>query len=287
MRVLFTALIALFSLHLQAADDRFADVEIKVIPVTNGISMLTGAGGHIGISYGTDGMLMIDDQFQALAPKIKVALKAIGQEVPTFLLNTHYHGDHTGGNAAFGDNSIIMAHRNVRIRLVNEDTEGNLPESALPVITYSEQASVHFNGEEIVLLHMGNGHTDGDTMVHFTGSNVIHMGDNFFNGLFPYVDIQAGGSVDGLIEVVEAILEMIGDDTMIIPGHGAGPASKADLVRFLDMLNSTSATVKKWIAEGKSEQEIIDTGLDAEWESWSWNFINEERWLTTLYTSYK
>jgi cyclase len=286
MRILLTAIVTLFSLHLQAADNPFANTKIKIIPVTEGIYMLSGSGGHIGISYGADGMLMIDDQYGPLAEKIKAALKTIGPEAPTFLLNTHYHGDHTGSNAAFGKDSVIMAHKNVRIRLIN-DEENKLAPVALPVVTYTEEASIHFNGEEIVLLHTPNAHTDGDTVAHFTGSNVIHMGDNFFNGLFPYVDLGAGGSVDGLIESIEAILEIVGEDTKIIPGHGAGPANRADLVRYLDMLNTTSATVKQWIADGKSEQEIINTGLDAKWQSWSWNFINEERWLKTLYASYK
>lgn len=287
MRLLVTALLTALSLNLQAADDRFAEVEIKVVPVTKGISMLMGAGGHIGVSYGSDGMLMIDDQFEPLANKIKAALNTIGPGAPTFLLNTHYHGDHMGGNAAFGEDSIIMAHRNVRIRLINDDTENKLTANALPVITYTKEASIHFNGEEIVLLHSPSAHTDGDTIVHFTGSNVIHMGDNFFKDLFPYVDINAGGSVDGLIESVEAILEIADEDTKLIPGHGDGPANKADLIRYLDMLNATSTTVKKWIAEGKSEQEIIDIGLGSDWASWSWNFINEKSWLKTLYASYK
>jgi glyoxylase-like metal-dependent hydrolase (beta-lactamase superfamily II) len=249
--------------------------------------MLMGAGGHIGVSYGSDGMLMIDDQFEPLAGKIKAALKTIGPEAPTFLLNTHYHGDHTGANVAFGDDSIIMAHQNVRIRLIDGDKDGKLPKSALPVITYTKQASLHFNDEEIVLLHTPSSHTDGDTVVHFTGSNVIHMGDAFFKDLFPYVDIKAGGSVDGLIDSIEAILEVVSDDTKIIPGHGDGPANKADLIRYLQMLKSTSSTMKQWISEGKSEQEIMDTGLGKEWQSWSWNFISEERWLQTLYSSYR
>ena len=287
MRFLVVALFSLVTAQLQAADNPYADVEVKVVPLTDSISMLMGAGGHIGVSYGPDGMLMIDDQFEPLAGKIKEALKTIGPEVPTFLLNTHYHGDHTGGNVAFGDDSIIMAHQNVRIRLVDGDKDGKLPKSALPVITYTHQASLHFNGEEIVLLHTPSSHTDGDTVVHFSDSNVIHMGDIFFKDLFPYVDIGAGGTVDGLIGSIEAILEIVEDDTKIIPGHGDGPANKADLIRYLTMLKSTSATVKHWIAEGKSEQEILDTGLGSEWQSWSWNFISEERWIKTLYNSYR
>ena len=279
-------LLALASFYATAADDRWAKVEIKVIPVTDSIYMLTGAGGNIGVSYGSDGMLMIDDQFEPLAPKIKAALKTIGDEVPTFLLNTHYHGDHTGGNVQFGKNSIIMAHHNVRIRLVNDDTQDNLPKQALPVITYENNVSIHFNDEKIDLIHAPSGHTDGDTMVHFNQSNVVHMGDNFFNHRFPYVDIDAGGSVDGLISAIDQALNIMDDDTKVIAGHG-DLGNKADLELYLVMLKETSGAVQQWVADGKTESDILSTGLDKKWASWGAHFISEELWLKTLYTSYK
>ena len=197
MKPLLFIFLTILSTWAQAAEDRWAKIQIKIIPVTDNIFMLEGAGGNIGVSNGDDGMLMIDDQFEPLAGKIKTALKTISAEAPTFLLNTHYHGDHTGGNAKFGSDSIIMAHHNVRIWLINEDTEGNYPAEALPVITYAENASIHFNGDEIHLIHTPSGHTDGDSMIHFKGSNVVHMGDNFFKDKFPFVDIGAGGSVKG------------------------------------------------------------------------------------------
>lgn len=278
-------LVAFASFYATAAGDRWAKVEIKVIPVTAGIYMLTGAGGNIGVSYGSDGMLLIDDQFEPLAPKIKAALKTIGDEAPTFLLNTHYHGDHTGGNVQFGEDSIIMAHHNVRIRLVN-DTQGNFPKQALPVITYENSVSIHFNDEKVDLIHAPNGHTDGDTMVHFNKSNVVHMGDNFFNHRFPYVDIDAGGSVDGLITAINDMLGIMNDETKIISGHG-DLGNKADLEHVLLMLQDTSATVKQRIADGKTESEIISMGFDEKWTSWGEHFITEERWLKTLHASYK
>lgn len=280
--LLVTSLISINSF----AQDRFANVEIQTLKVTDNIYMLIGAGGNIGVSNGDDGMLMIDDQFEPLADKIKASLAAINPEAPTFLLNTHYHGDHTGGNVAFGEDSIIMAHKNVRVRLINGDTQGNFPESALPVITYTDAASIHFNGEEIALIHTGASHTDGDTMVHFTESNVLHMGDNFFRDRFPYVDLGAGGSVKGLIKTINLVLEMVDEDTKIIPGHG-DLATKADLARKLEMLESTSATVKTGIAAGKSEEEIVAMGVDEKYKGWAWAFINEQRWLSTLYNEYK
>jgi cyclase len=281
---LFT-LIAFASLYATAADDRWAKVEIKVIPVTDGIYMLTGAGGNIGVSYGSDGMLLIDDQFEPLAPKIKAALKTIGDETPTFLLNTHYHGDHTGGNVQFGEDSIIMAHHNVRIRLLN-DTEGNFPKQALPVITYENNVSIHFNDEKVDLIHAPSGHTDGDTMVHFNTSNVLHMGDNFFNHRFPYVDIDAGGSVDGLITAIDHMLSIMNNETKVIAGHGE-LGNKTDLALYLVMLKETSTTVKQSIADGKTESDILSTGLDQKWDSWGDHFISTEMWLKTLHASYK
>ncbi|MFT4797044.1 MAG: cyclase [Candidatus Azotimanducaceae bacterium] len=281
---LFT-LIAFASLYATAADDRWAKVEIKVIPVTDGIYMLTGAGGNIGVSYGSDGMLLIDDQFEPLAPKIKAALKTIGDETPTFLLNTHYHGDHTGGNVQFGEDSIIMSHHNVRIRLLN-DTEGNFPKQALPVITYENNVSIHFNDEKVDLIHAPSGHTDGDTMVHFNTSNVLHMGDNFFNHRFPYVDIDAGGSVDGLITAIDHMLSIMNNETKVIAGHGE-LGNKTDLALYLVMLKETSTTVKQSIADGKTESDILSTGLDQKWDSWGDHFISTEMWLKTLHASYK
>ena len=286
MKPLLLIFLTILSTWAQAAEDRWAKIQIKIVPVTDNIFMLEGAGGNIGVSNGDDGMLMIDDQFEPLAGKIKTALKTISAEAPTFLLNTHYHGDHTGGNAKFGSDSIIMAHHNVRIRLINEDTEGNYPAEALPVITYAENASIHFNGDEIHLIHTPSGHTDGDSMIHFKGSNVVHMGDNFFKDKFPFVDIGAGGSVKGLIASVEKMLPLMDADTKIIPGHGS-LANKADLERYLDMLNETSSAMKRWIADGKTEQRILDDGFEQKWDSWGTGFINEERWIKTLYASYK
>ncbi len=259
------------------AEDRFANVKIVTQQLTDNVYMLIGAGGNIGVSYGSDGLLMIDDQFGPLAPKIRSALKAIGNDTPTYLLNTHYHGDHTGSNADFGKASMIMAHENVRVRLV----AGDAPEVALPVLTYQQQAHLYFNGEQIQIIHLPSGHTDGDSIAYFTKSDVVHMGDDFFKDRFPYVDLDAGGSVAGMIRNVEAALNIIGNDTQVIPGHGA-LANKSDVSRYLDMLKTTNATVKQAITMGKSSDAILAKGLPDKWDEWGTGFINEERWIQTL-----
>lgn len=261
------------------ADDRFANVTIERIDAAGSVSVLKGSGGHIGVSAGPDGLLIVDDQYLPLAGRIKEALAELGDESPTWILNTHYHGDHTGGNPAFAD-SIIMAHDNVRLRLV----DGDMPEEGLPVVTYSDEASIFFNGEEIRLVHMPEGHTDGDTIVFFTGSDVVHMGDHFFHDLFPFVDLGGGGTVAGFTRNIESVLSRITDDTTIIAGHGDPIATRADLQRTHDMLVETTAAVTDMIAEGLTIEQAVSQGLGDKWSSWSWGFINEERWIRTLYT---
>ncbi|MEX0943691.1 MAG: MBL fold metallo-hydrolase [Pseudomonadales bacterium] len=272
---------AAFSLPA-AAQDQFTNVEIKTEPVSGNVYVLYGAGGNIGVLKGEDGILMVDNQYAPLAARIKAALAALGSDVPAYVLNTHYHGDHTGGNPYFGKDSIIVAHDNVRVRLLNAD---DFPAQGLPAITYSDQASLHFNGEDVRLIHMPEGHTDGDTIVFFQGSKVVHMGDHFFRDRFPYVDLQAGGSVQGLLGNIKLALELIPDDVPIIPGHGP-LADKSDLVRYYNMLIETTGMVNRALADGKSADQIVDTGLEEKWDSWGAGFINEERWIRTIVASY-
>jgi glyoxylase-like metal-dependent hydrolase (beta-lactamase superfamily II) len=268
------------------AEDRFAAIEITTQQITDRIYVLFGAGGNIGISKGNDGLLMIDDQFAPLAPKIKAALKALGEESPVYLLNTHYHGDHVGGNGIFGADSLIIAHQNVRLRLLASDPPKNFADVSLPVITYEKRANLYFNGEEIQLIHAPKGHTDGDSVIYFSESNVVHLGDHFFKDRFPFVDLNSGGSVDGMIANIETVLSTIKDDTRVIPGHGS-LATKTDLQIYLVMLKTTSDLVKNAIGNGDSLDTISVKGLGSQWESWGSGFINEERWLQTLYRSYQ
>ena len=264
-----------------AQDDRFANVTIETVSVTGNISMLIGSGGNIGVSAGDDGLLIIDDQYAPLAAKIRAALSQLNPDAPKFLLNTHFHGDHTGGNADFGVASIIIAHENVRGRLVAEDS----PSSALPVITFDDDVTVHFNGENITLIHMPRGHTDTDSVVMFEDSNVDHMGDHFFNGGFPFVDLANGGTVQGYLSNLEKALSWIDNETSVIPGHGP-LGSKADLLAFYNVVKDTSTTIRVMKSQGVSAEEAVTEGLGDEYESWGQGFINEQRWIETVFASY-
>jgi glyoxylase-like metal-dependent hydrolase (beta-lactamase superfamily II) len=243
--------------------------------------MLIGAGGNIGVSAGADGILIIDDQFAPLAGRIRDAIEVLGARVPKYLLNTHFHGDHTGGNADFGAESLIVAHENVRSRMA----AGDAPAVALPVVTYDDDVSIHFNGEEITLIYMADGHTDTDSVVMFAGSNVIHMGDHFFNGGFPFVDLGNGGTVAGYIRNLEKALSWIGDDTAVIPGHGP-LGDKASLLAFYNVVKDTSTAIRVMKSQRMSKEEIVAAGLDDMYASWGGGFINEQRWIETVFDSY-
>ena len=260
-----------------AAPDPFADVEIKTTPVAGTVHMLTGAGGNVAISLGGDGTLIVDDQFLPLAPRIQAAIDGLGGGRPAFILNTHYHGDHTGGNPFFGETGTIVAHENVRVRLL----DGDLPAVALPVITYSNRMAVHFNGEEIALLHLPQGHTDGDSAVWFKQSNVLHTGDQLFNGRFPYVDIEGGGTVGGYMANLEAIIAAVPADIRVIPGHGE-LCDIATVRHNLETIGATRQIVVDALDGGASLDEVIETGLGEEYAAWGSGFISEERWIRII-----
>ncbi len=278
-----TILLAVFLLlaNVVSAQDQFANVTIQTVPVTGNVSMLVGQGGNIGVSAGEDGVLIIDDQFAPLAGRIKDALAALGSDTPSFILNTHFHGDHVGGNAEFGGDGVIVAHENVRLRMVSGDS----PAVALPVVVFDDDVTIHFNGEDIILVHVPAGHTDTDSVVYFTDSNVIHMGDHFFNGGFPFVDLANGGTVQGYLNNLERVLSYIQDDTAVIPGHGP-LATKADLLNFYNVVKDTSIAIRVSKSQGMSAEEIAAEGLGDEYASWGTGFINEQRWIETVFTSY-
>lgn len=264
------------------AQDRFADVEVKATAIKGSVHMLTGAGGNIGVSAGEDGVLIIDDQFAPLAEKIAAQLGELGSDKPKYVINTHYHGDHTGSNAFFHSHkgATILAHENVRIRLANDE---KLKPEALPTITYEDGIKIYFNGETLHVMHLAVGHTDGDSVVWFEQPNVMHTGDLFFNGRFPYIDQGAGGNVEGYMDSVKQLLAKIDDETVIIPGHG-DISNKQEYSAFLAMISETFNYVKALKQDGKTLDEVKAMGLDDKWADWSWNFINEEKWITTLYT---
>ena len=280
----------LFAVSAHAQTD-FSKVEVKATKVAGNVYMLQGAGGNIGVSVGDDGLLIVDDQFAPLADKIRAALKGLADKKLRFILNTHWHGDHTGGNIAFGPEAPIIAHDNVRKRLATEQkstvfnsTTPPSPKEALPVITFNNSLSVHFNGEEIRAIHFPQGHTDGDSVIFFSTSNVVHLGDDFFAGRFPFVDLESGGSVEGLIRNIGEIIGKIPAGAKLIPGHG--PISTVDdLKNYHRMLQQTTEIVRQKIAGGKTLEQVKSEGLPAEWEPWGTGFIKTDRWVETIYKS--
>jgi cyclase len=259
----------------------FSKVEIKATHVAGNVHMLEGAGGNIAVSVGPDGVLMVDDQFAPLAEKIAAAIEKLDQGPIKFVVNTHWHGDHTGGNPFFGKKGSIIAQDNVRKRLA---ARSETPKEALPVVTFAEGASVHFNGEEIHLFHLGPAHTDGDIVIHFTKSGVFHLGDQFVNARFPFIDLGSGGQLAGLLKNIEAVLAKVPAEAKIIPGHGA-LASRADLVAYRDMLVETMDLVKKAHADGKSLADVKAAGMPAKYKDWGNGFITMNRWLEIAYNN--
>jgi len=290
MRKWMIVLTAFAATSLFAQQD-FSKVEIKVTKVAGTVYMLVGAGGNIGVSAGDDGIVIVDDQFAPLAPKIKEALHGITAKPIKFILNTHYHGDHTGGNEIFSKDGPIIAHENVRTRLAaGSKNLGGVtppaPKDALPVITFNDRATLHVNGEDIRAVHFPYGHTDGDSVIYFTQSNVVHMGDDFFNGMFPFVDVDNGGSVKGMLAAVDKVLSTLPDDAKVIPGHG--PLSdKAGLRTFAEVLRGTSGAVAKALAAGKTIEQMKADNILGPWDSWGKGFIKSDAWLAVLVTEAK
>lgn len=284
----------IFTLFIISTSSLFAfqdmqDVTIEVTPVNDNVYMLKGAGGNIGVLTGEDGVFMIDDQFAPLTEKIKNAIGTISNEPIRFLVNTHHHGDHTGGNTNFkNDGALVMAHENVRKRLNKEGTD---PENnGLPIITFNDMMNLHINNNDIVIAHVHNAHTDGDALIYLPQSNVLHTGDTFFNGMFPYIDLESGGSVDGDIKAAETGISLINENTKIIPGHGA-IANKSNYKAYLNMLKTIRENVQKAMEDGASEDEIVNNEkLTSEFytdQEASEFFIDGPKIRSTFYKSLK
>jgi glyoxylase-like metal-dependent hydrolase (beta-lactamase superfamily II) len=272
---------------LAAQDRDFSKVEIKVEKVGGSVSMLTGAGGNIAVSVGEDGVVVVDDQFAPLVPKIEAAIKSITPKPVRFLLNTHWHGDHTGGNAAFSKTTTIIAHDNVRKRLAEgmPDLGGRkvdpaAPE-ALPVITFDSSLTVHLNGEDVRALHYARGHTDGDVIVFFPKSNVVHMGDDFVTYGFPFVDVASGGSVVGMADNVEKAIAQLPEDVKVIPGHGA-LSTKADVRKFTEMLRDCIKLVSDGKKAGKSIEQMQKENVLAKYDSLGQGFIKTPAFIEQI-----
>lgn len=287
MRKLSLAVVFCVAVIAIAQQPDFSKVEIKVQPVAGTVYMLQGAGGNIGVSVGDDGIVIVDDQFAPLAPKIQAALKGIADKPVRFIINTHWHGDHVGGNAYFQQQGPIIAQENIRKRMQQGGTVlGRKVEpadkAALPVITFNDRASIWLNGEEIRAIHFPHGHTDGDSVIYFTKSNVVHMGDDFVTYGFPFIDLDSGGSAKGMIAAVEKVLATAPQDAKVIPGHGQ-LSTVADLKPFLDMLKDTTARVQNGINQGKTLEQLKQEKVLAGYEKWSGSFVSTDKFIETLY----
>lgn len=275
------------------AQDRFANVQINSEKVADNLYMLKGAGGNMALLVGEDGAFMVDDQYAPLTERIAAAVAAITDKPLRFVVNTHWHGDHTGGNENLGkQGALIVAHENVRKRMSTEQftkvfnrTTPAAAAGALPVITFTDATTFHWNDEEVRVQHIGSAHTDGDSLVIFSGANAIHMGDTFFNGSYPYIDISAGGSVDGVVAAMDKVLSMADDDTRIIPGHGS-LSNKAELQQARDLLVELRGRIQKLIDEGKSREEVIAAEPTKEFDQeYGQGFMKPAIWTGIVYDS--
>lgn len=288
--ILFAA-IAIAAAPAQAQDRDFSKVEIKVEQIAPGVAVLFGSGGNIGLSYGTDGNVLIDDQFAPLTPKILDAVHTVDPGNVKFVINTHWHGDHVGGNENLGEaGAVIVAQANVRRRMsVDQFSKvfgktAASPKSALPVVTFDDGVSLHLNGQDIRAIHVANAHTDGDSLVWFEQAKVLHMGDTFFHKMsLPFIDLDSGGSINGAIKAVETALAMLPPDAKVIPGHGP-VASRGDLEAYRTMLVDIRDRVEAARASGKSLAEIKAMKIADRWEI-KGGFVGADSFVETVYNS--
>jgi len=269
------------------------DVVVEATRVAGNVFMITGRGGNIGLCVGDDGAFLIDDQYAPLTKQILATVAELTPEPVRFVVNTHWHGDHTGGNENLGEvGAIIVAHENVRKRLSTEQfmaafdrTVPAAPEGALPVITFNDSVTFHWNDEQLHVIHVKPAHTDGDAIIHFREANVIHVGDVYFNGMYPFIDVSAGGRIAGMIEAVDSVLEMADDRTKLIPGHGE-LSGVTELRAYRAMLRTVHDRVQKLIADGRSRDDVIAAkptrDLDAQWGR---GFMKPDQWVGIVYDS--
>ncbi len=290
------ALGILFTTPLASAQDQdFSKVEVKTVPLAGSVSMLEGSGGNIGVLVGTDGVLLVDDEYAPLVPKILAAVKQLSPKPVRFVVNTHFHGDHTGGNAPLGtDGAVIIAQDNVFKRLSTEQYSARLqknipaaPASAWPVVSFADSVTFHFDGEQVDVFHVVPAHTDGDSVLWFRKANVVHMGDVFFNGMYPFIDTAGGGSIDGMVTALDTVLGRIDDGTKVIPGHGPA-GSKADLKKFRDMLATVRDRIRKAVQQGKTQDQVVAAKPTADFDAaWGNGFLKPDAFVAMTYAGMK
>ncbi len=289
----FLSALLVFCLPLNIQAQSWDEIEIKTEQVTDKIYMLTGRGGNIGVCLGDDGVLIIDSQYAQLSEKILAAIAKLNIKSKKIkvLANTHWHGDHTGGNKNISETEAdIIAHENVRKRMSTKQNRGNgrtvdpSPKEALPTVTFKEDLTIHINDEDVMMIHVDHAHTDGDAIIYFPKSNVIHMGDTFFNGRFPFIDLFSGGTIDGIIEAANKVLFLADNDTKIIPGHGA-LSNKKELTAYRNMLMDVRDRVKQAISAEMTYDEIKAANLTKDLDDdWGTGFINGEKIVNFIYT---
>lgn len=276
-----------------SAQNDMADVEIEVEPLTDQVALLYGRGGNIGVSHGEDGVFLIDDQYAPLTDRIRAAIGELSDQPVRYVINTHWHGDHTGGNENLGEaGAVIVAHENVRERMSTEQFMEVFdrkvpasPEAALPMVTFNDTVTFHINGDTATVHHVPRGHTDGDSIIYFKNADVLHMGDNFFNNGYPFIDRDSGGSVQGMIDAVERGLKIAGDGTKIIPGHGE-LSDREGLETYHGMLTTITERVRGRMERGESLEEIQASGVTSDYdERWSGDFIDAERFVSFVHAS--
>ncbi len=292
MRIRLIVAVFAFLAAPAAAQPDVAAVEVRVERLSPGVAVLFGAGGNIGLSYGEDGNVLVDDQYAPLTEKIVAAVRAVNAAPVRFVINTHWHGDHTGGNENFGKaGAVIVAHDNVRVRMSSEQfleafdqRVSPSPKGALPVVTFAEGVTLHLNGDTIDVVHVANAHTDGDSLVHWRSANVLHMGDIFFHRVtFPFIDLGSGGSVDGMIAAVNRAIEISTPDTRVIPGHGP-MATVTDLIAYRDMLVDVRGKVAAGIGAGRNLAQIQESRPAASY-GMAGGFIKPDQFVEAVYNS--
>ena len=278
-----------------AAQVNYDSVKVQAVPAGRGVYMLLGAGGNIGLNVGDDYAFLVDDQFAPLTTKILAAVRQVTDKPIRFLVNTHWHGDHSDGNLNMaGAGVVVVAHDNVRTRMSTEQfiAAFNLktppsPRGALPVITFGDGVTFYNGAEQIHVVHVPPAHTDGDAIVHFVRANTIHMGDTFFNGSYPFFDLSSGGSFEGMIRAVNAALAYVNDSTKVIPGHGA-LGGKAELVAYRDVLSGVRDRVAALIKQGKTREQVIAAKPGAQWDAtWGAGFMKSDMFIGMVYDSMK